>query len=221
MKKILKLIVTFSFLAILVIGNPLSSFAATLDDNDLITQSSFIDLTNVEEQENVRIIDLTYDEMIAELAEAKGITIEEAKTRYPDRSTANSSNVSLLNSCITVAPSKVSITLDVAYNYKPTLDIYVWPCRSGSITYYQAIEEVDMNRESQWKSKQFTGSITAKLTTQTTIWWKVNGDFYDNGTTLISGTLSKDKLVWEGSGTISYQSDHFKYFNDSGVYSIY
>lgn len=220
MKSLIKVSVALSLSIILFLGNPFSTSAST--------QSGSIDLRNLEGNPDVEIEELTYEEMINELSESKKISIDEAKEKYPN---LNVSNQDVYNhneyrkiansSCGQYSPHKFRVTLNVTSTYKPTLDLYTWVCNSGSVVWAEKLADVDMNRKSGFVTKQYTGTISAEITTNVSIWWKVNGDFYDNGTTTISGSLKGGGAGWEGSGTITHQSSHYKYYNNNGTFYLF
>ncbi|MNR55418.1 hypothetical protein D3C85_1757870 [compost metagenome] len=84
---------------------------------------------------------------------------------------------------------------------------------------------VQLDRESSvtGASKQFAGELKAEITSNdpTKIWWLVNGDFYDNGTTSISGGVQADGKIWKGNLSVQYATNHYKYWYNQSTYSLY
>lgn len=103
----------------------------------------------------------------------------------------------------------------------------MWTYNHGSFREFEYIQTVGLNRMYNGTSKGFAGTVEAKLTSKTKIWWHVNGDFYNNGTTTVSitggGSAAKIGKTVTGNFSISvtHTSDHYRYWNNSGTYSIY
>lgn len=83
------------------------------------------------------------------------------------------------------------------------------------------IMNISLNRydSSHGITKQFAGTVYLNLVDAQTIDWIVNGDFFDNGTTTVGGTVGAGV---EGTASVSlsvsYASNHFSYYNKSGRY---
>lgn len=83
------------------------------------------------------------------------------------------------------------------------------------------IMNISLNRydSSRGITKQFAGTVYLNLVDAQTIDWIVNGDFFDNGTTTVGGTVGAGV---EGTASVSlsvsYASNHFSYYNKSGRY---
>ncbi|MBG9541623.1 hypothetical protein ABE29_02020 [Cytobacillus firmus] len=211
--------------------SPTQSNAEELTDSN---SSGVIDLNNLEKLEEsgdvkVTINKLTYDEFIENRAKAKGITIEQAKEIYKNpNNTLNTQSgkrtLSTMSSASDFSMHEINIEQDVSLTYKPTVQIFVYTYNSGSFSQFDFIEEVDLDRDgfSNLFSKQFAGKVNAKITTPTKIWWNVNGDFFDNGTTSVTmgfgGGLGQKVTA---SFEVSHESNHFDYYENTGVYSIF
>lgn len=107
----------------------------------------------------------------------------------------------------------LSKALNVSPDYKPTLKFYIQVDSSNGAYYIYKILKVDMNRQYNSKSKNFTGNIYYNLETNTRIYYSINGDFYNKGT--ISTTGGGSVGIGEG-GELYFSligaSSHFKYF---------
>ncbi len=83
------------------------------------------------------------------------------------------------------------------------------------------IMNISLNRydSSRGITKQFAGTVYLNLVDAQTIDWIVNGDFFDNGTTTVGGTVGAGV---EGTASVSlsvsYASNHFSYYNTRGRY---
>lgn len=107
----------------------------------------------------------------------------------------------------------LSKVLNVSPDYKPTLRFYIQIDSHQGAYYIYKILKVDMSRQSNSKSKTFTGNIYYNLETNTKIYYSISGDFYNNGTISTSGGGAvgigeSGKLYFSLTGA----SSHFKYF---------
>ena len=68
-------------------------------------------------------------------------------------------------------------TINVSAFYTPELDIYVK--YTGSERDFVSIYDLNLNRSSNYTVKQFAGKCTAKVQDADTIYWVINGDWYD------------------------------------------
>ena len=222
MKKYLSLFLGLSLLIGVLAFNPTNSKAASNGNQGVI------DLNNLDEQienEEVTIKEITYEEMISKISESKGISEKQARKLHPNKANQITlkSGISTLASTNSVSLHEIKIRQQVKATYRPAIQLFVWTYNSGSFTQFNSIEEADLDRKdvSINVSKQFQGKLRFEITSPTKIWWYINGDFYDNGQTTISGTVGANGVVWNGSASISYSSSHFAYWNKSGTYSRY
>lgn len=226
MKKVLSVVLGF----ILILGvfsfNPSSSSAAG-------NNQGVIDINNLDELEKtgeITIKEVTYDEMINTISSSKGITKAEAKKLHPNQMNQKTSRTSseYSTSAISVQSTslhEIKIRQQVVTNtYRPAVQLFVWTYNSGSFRQFNKIEEMDLDRKdiTYSTSKQYQGKLRAEIQNGgDRIWWYINGDFYNNGTTTITGSVSASGVIWSGSGSISNASSHFKYWNNSGTYFAY
>ena len=179
-----------------------TSIANTIDFNELANSPD----VSVSEP-------LTFTEMVEVFAEKGNVSYQEAYNALGGDSRS-------------VQPRDIyrrifSVKLDVASNYKPTLDFYCETAEGGHFYQIHSIYSVQLNREYNGRSKQFAGEINFWLRTSSTIEYIINGDFYDNGTTTVTGGVSINLGVGDGDSltfSISYSSNHFKYFYDTGEF---
>lgn len=193
-----------------------------------------IDLNNIDKlvqstDANVTIKEITYEEFIQGRAEEKGISIKQAKKMYKNRNVTtnpilNNRTISSLSSVDDFSMHEINIVQNVASSYKPTVQIFVWMYSDGSFHEFDFIEEVSIDRNGldNGTSKQFSGTVKGKITTPTTIWWYINGDFMDNGTTELTFTAGGGlgQIAQTNFGVTS-SSNHYRYWENSGTHSIY
>lgn len=150
---------------------------------------------------------LTYDEMFNTMLEDGYTESEIYSILGGDFSNKNDSELKDFSYTI------LSKALNVSPDYKPTLKFYIQVDSSHGAYYIYKILKVDMNRQHNSKSKNFTGNIYYNLETNTKIYYSINGDFYNNGT--ISTTGGGSVGIGE-SGELYFSltgaSSHFKYF---------
>lgn len=150
---------------------------------------------------------LTYDEMFNTMLEDGYTESEIYSILGGDFSNKNESELKDFSYTI------LSKALNVSPDYKPTLKFYIQVDSSHGAYYIYKILKVDMNRQYNSKSKNFTGTIYYNLETNTKIYYSINGDFYNNGT--ISTTGGGSVGIGE-SGELYFSltgaSSHFKYF---------
>lgn len=105
--------------------------------------------------------------------------------------------------------ANVKEQITVTSSYKPSVYFYLqfeWdsahvssptPCRISKVEY------ADLNRVYGTTTKQFAGTLKYNLETGNSLYWDLNGDFYNNGTTTLSGGVS---IGIGGSSTISFNA---------------
>ncbi|WP_148630420.1 hypothetical protein [Bacillus sp. E214] len=185
-----------------------------------------IDLSNMEalqNDENITIEKITYEEMITRIADMRGISKQEAQKMNP-RPTLSARTLSSPNEVISPLATEnyhqIKVRQSVASSYKPALQLFVQVYTSGSFHQYNKIQDVGLdlrhNSLPSGKVKQYHGKIKAEIDGPQKIWWHLNGSFYDLGTTTVSGTVKASGAIWEGSGTVSRASNFYKYWNNTG-----
>lgn len=151
---------------------------------------------------------MTFEEMVNHYANKNGISYNEALKYIPTDIKASATDRS-------IRYYTRSVSLNVTASYKPTLEFYC-QIAAGTSTYnILSIYNVELDRNYRGVSKQFQGKIQAWLRSTQNIEYVVNGDFYNNGTTTVSGGIGVnaglDELVTVSFG-VSYSSNHYKYF---------
>lgn len=113
-------------------------------------------------------------------------------------------------------------TVTVTSTYKPAVIFY---CQTSEWDTYRGILKVlntSLRRDYNGSSKQFTGNLYTNLENAYTIYFVLNGDFYNNGSTTYSGgggiSVGGSSSV---NFSISYASNHYKYLYTTGRYRLY
>lgn len=88
--------------------------------------------------------------------------------------------------------------------------------------YPNSIEEVlyaNIDRNYNGVSKQFDGDLYYKLEAKNKLFWDLNGDFFNNGSTSSSGGISiglGENTILAFNVSFSSTSNHFAYCHKSG-----
>ncbi|WP_119790501.1 hypothetical protein [Paenibacillus thiaminolyticus] len=224
---VLKLALSCALTTGAILSFPLPSYSQSVSEGTReVHDEGFIDLNNLDKLDgNITVRDVSYDSAMASIAKLQGISIEEAKRIHPDK-TSQGLHKELRNLASNVWIKEISVEQQVTAFYKPTLKIYAYYYSSGSFRQFEEIVSVQLDRNSSAAvgfTKQFSGNLEAEIPTNnpTQMWWLINGDFYDNGTTTISGSVTAGGSMWKGTGTIQHASNHYKYWYNSGTYSLY
>ena len=157
---------------------------------------------------------LTYDEMVNTLIENEGLTKIEAQKLLDKNFVPIGRNISSRAATYRTISSQFEVTSI----YRPTLNFYCQTSEGGgSFRGILKILNVGMNRSYGILSKTFTGSVYTHLQDPNRIYWVVNGDFYNNGTTTVNGAVSiglgKTASISFGA---SNTSGHYKYCYKTG-----
>jgi len=193
---------------------PISSLAGSSipGSSDGLTFESVIDITK--ESEDVVISDvLSFDELVEIIAQDKNISIDQAKNEImaSQRKKLSKGNRVLTSSELeNMIMAKTYRTIERTIDYwKPKVRFYVETSEWGS--YWGILQIVDSTliREYLYVSKQFSGTLFVNLESAYMIYYYVNGDFYDNGTTTQTAGFS----IGVGEYlTIEYSVETVKYF---------
>ncbi len=151
---------------------------------------------------------MTYDEMIIELMKNENITKKEAIKTLGTRTKFDA----MTNTTVSRTFRTIAQRFTVSPSYRPQMRFY---CETEEGYYFRAIYEilnVGMNRYYDGISKQFGGDVYVHLKTANEIFFIVNGDFYNNGTTSGGGDMAigLDEVV-KVRFHVSGSSNHFKY----------
>lgn len=170
------------------------------DNSDTLDYTSSISTAINVNEDNL----MTRDEVEFYLL-SKGLTLEEVRGKIgePD-----------------ITPKDIyyyvyRIPLNVTDQYRPELEFTLKMDGAHGAYYIQDIMYVDMQRNYNGMSKQFQGSIHYHKESNTRVSYVVNGDFYNNGQTSVSFSAGNEVTTF----TISYSSDHYKYFFDRSSFN--
>lgn len=195
-----------------------ASFAAT-NERDII--SGEIDLTNLQD-----ILDgstdyemkgpFTFDELVDEIAKNENITRDEALKRLAPEI----SEFSLLTNHPYASGMFTTFIVSIQVNsgYRPTVNFYShMNSINGIPTTFIEVLDVSMNRGYNGISKVFGGNVYINLENANTLFYRVEGDFYNNGTTKVEGGL-KIGLGEESDFTFNaeYSTSHYAYHYSTG-----
>ena len=144
---------------------------------------------------------MTFEEIVTEYGENTGKSPQEARSIFAAQGGTRESLY-----------RRLSVTLDVAQDYRPRLDFYCKITGNGENWQLDSIDVVELMQE----SKQFGGNIEVWLRSGKRIEYIINGDFYNNG-------VPDTKLEHDRWGTGDYfgmpyvlsfkgQPSHFRYF---------
>lgn len=163
---------------------------------------------------------LTFDEIVKEIAVDQGISENQAANQL-----MSSQNSKILESAISPLGTSSVSTLAATYRtitqsftvtsiYKPSVKFYTQTSEGGGYWGIVTILNVGMNRSYNGISKQFGGTVYSNLETAARIFYIVNGDFFNNGTTTVSG--GGEVAVGVGASAtvnfnLSYSSNFYKY----------
>lgn len=169
-----------------------------------------LNLTDVESNPDITVSEvMTFTEMVEHYAMSAGITYEEALLAFPNQANTRAT--------MDIFYRVFSQTLNVTSVYKPQLEFYCETAEGGNFRNINSIYSVQLVRSYNGISKQYSGDIEVWLRSTYAIEYTVNGDFYNNGTTTISGGANLQigldeigKLTFTVSG--SYQNNHYAYF---------
>ncbi|WP_114497573.1 hypothetical protein [Fontibacillus phaseoli] len=129
---------------------------------------------------------LTFDELVSTYANDSGISIEQARKTLLSNFNSGRTKSSTISPKLATYRT-FTAQLNAMSNYKPSLKFY---CETTEGDYFHGILTVlstTMNRVYQGTAKQFSGTVYTNLEHANRIHYIVSGDFYDNGTTTISG----------------------------------
>ncbi len=214
MKKYFKKIVSLLLITILSFGTCLNTFAA-----ETSSLSGTVDVNS----KHVTVSDvMSFDEIMVEIAKDNNSSVESIKQLYYE------THNNVYGSRNTILPyantyRTVTINLPVTGVYKPQLKVYCHTSEGGTMWGIYEILNVNMNRVYNNLTKQFEGSVYVNLEDASTIYWTVDGDFYNNGSTTVSLGGSVNIPIGAGASItfgVSYASNHFATYWDEDRWSI-
>jgi hypothetical protein len=178
---------------------------------------------------------LTFEELVQEIANDTGKSFEQVKSEIiANKQIELENSGDVVKSLDKKSYSEIEVMVSsatyrtitdqfvVTSIYKPYLKFYCETSEGGGYWGIVKILNVGMDREYNNITKQFGGTVYSNLENAGTIFWIVNGDFYDNGTTTAGGGV---EIPIGGSATVSfnvsYSSDHYAYCYEEDRYYTY
>lgn len=195
-------------------GFSASAAEATSEDSSITDGTVSLDT----ESSNVEVSEvMTFDELVQEIAEDQGISKSEASNQVIASSPKKNSRTAAVAAAATYRT--LSQTFTVTGTYKPAIKFYVQTTEGGSFRAIVKVLNVSLNRAhlGTGKSKQFGGTVYTYLEDPNRIYWEVNGDWYNNGTTTGGGSLN----IGVGKAAslefnLSNESNFFAYKDNTG-----
>ena len=203
MKRIISLVSSF------VLVFSLLYIPAYADENTADTEIIDVNEINNEDSDIQVSAPMSFSEMVNHYMEVNGVSYDEALKAFPVRLQKETRASATYRT--------LSVSLTVTSTYRPRIDFYCRTSESGSYWGILSIYSVQLVRSYSGISKQFTGNISVWLRSAYQIEYTINGDFYNNGTTTVSGGGGLDLGIGESvnislSASMSYESNHYKYF---------
>ncbi|MEY8310263.1 hypothetical protein AAK899_12190 [Erysipelotrichaceae bacterium 51-3] len=176
--------------------------------------------------------EFTFDEMVDRISKEDGLSKQEIikKLISSEKQSLKNKNNSpqlndndILNSLRAAVYRTLTIPIPSVASYKPNgIEFYHKSAdfEGSQMTCTQIIWiSLDRLDNRTGITKQFSGSIHLQLLDAQTIDWMINGDFFDNGTTSVGGTVTGGIGDYASvTLSVSYSSNHFAYYNQSGRY---
>lgn len=106
--------------------------------------------------------------------------------------------------------------VDTGYTCRPYFYTYSSFFTGGSPKAIIKVQHANIDRNDNGTTKQFSGKLYYNLEASNKLYWDLNGDFYNNGTTALSGGIS----IGVGENTsvnfsVSYSSNYYNYCHKS------
>ena len=144
---------------------------------------------------------MTYDEILSEMIK-DGIPKERALKllgKKPDISLLRSEN----------------IWYTWAYKVRPKF--YIKAEGGHGVYFIRQVLSASLDRSYHGTSKLFSGNLYYNLESRTRLYYRLDGDFYDNGTISISGGGGVGIGQWGSLNfSVSYSTSHYKYIYKTG-----
>lgn len=206
MKKLLAIAVALAMFM------PFSSILAENQNNRGNNDGEIIEIITPEGWSEVRV--LSYDQMIAEIAFTEGKLMSQVKAEIPNHpkiyGMSRSSYISTGEAFDVTSEYGVRVVfyMEVEYNsqgYLTDIDRIV----------NSTLDRTNTHSNSSIKSKHFNGDMYVNLQDSKNIYYWVNGDFYNNGNTTVTGGVSfgvgeSGKINFTASNTTNHYAYCFR-----------
>ncbi|MEC0182576.1 hypothetical protein P4H61_13895 [Paenibacillus peoriae] len=189
--------------------SPVSAESNTVEESG--NQIGIIDIQNPSKDTIVSDV-LTFSEMAKQISNDYGISINEASDLLRSQSKASAISKSDFEATATYRTLS-SFLHEMPNGYTPYMRFYCETTEGGSFRGITKIISHNLVRAYNGISKQFSGTVESHLEHANKIHYIVNGDFYNNGTTTITGGGS---IGLGGVGSLNFSvsssSNHFRYY---------
>lgn len=215
-KNIRKTSLLYILMLTIVIGLLSTTSFAESNQNNLVLGE--IDLANLQDKFDVSSDyemkgPFTFDELVDEMTKNENITRSEALKRLaPEMDKSSKGAIKpFANSMF----STFTVRITVNTLYKPTVNFY---CEMASVggrpTTFIKVLNAGMNREYGGLVKNFDGEIFVNLESGLKLFYIVNGNFYNTGTTTAGGGLTvgigeTSKFEFHASHTTNFYDYHY------------
>ncbi|PFV97020.1 hypothetical protein COL21_13230 [Bacillus thuringiensis] len=213
MKKISRVLSVAGLSLAIFGGGTIASAAEGNTADSTVKKGNVLDLSD---QSNVQMSEvLTFGELVNQIAADTNKPREEISQQLMNQGKARGQS-----SAATLAATYRTLTSNFSVTpfYSPSLRFY---CETnewgGSFRGIKEIKHINMNRDANGLSKTFIGTVQANLEDPNRIFYIVNGDFHNNGTTTFNGNVS---ITVGKTGSVgfnaSYATSHYKYIYKEG-----
>lgn len=185
-------------------------FASAEEDNAVEGAEGILDLNS---RDVVVKDNLTFDEIVAEIANDQNISLNEAAKLLDGNSGNNllrKNGLSTLAAATSATYATLTKQITVKSSYKPELKFYCEVSTSGSFHGIVKIKTFYMNRVYNGMSKKYAGKFYVNLEDANRIHYILDGDFYNNGT--VSGEIGGEVGLKKSSTLqikVSGATDHY------------
>lgn len=216
-KNKLKHLVVLTCIVTFLVGN-----SVVFADSEIsINQGNMEGYLSIENEINESEL-MTYDEILERMIQ-DGISREDAiKSLGSTESLNNAKTLNGIGTNSIIAPQAISYTVRTAQvkvtsTYYVTINFYITVDSAHGAYYIKEVNNVSLNRSYNGQVKLFSGEIYYKQENRITIYYNINGDFYNKGTLSVSGggqvgVGESAKLNF----SVNYSSNYYAYIHNTG-----
>ncbi|WP_404292514.1 hypothetical protein LG276_18960 [Cytobacillus kochii] len=219
-----KLVLSSALLSLLLspLGNASANAESDVSQETTMEEINLekVDFEKLQDGEEIQVDGFTIkhysNEEAAELiAEQKGTTTS-SELRNLGGKTNKSLITPMASSCASGATA-FSRTLNVKSNYKPTMHVWTELCKNSAGQFViKSIVDITINKSYNGMVKGFGGSVKAQaLNSGKTLYYRAEGNFYNNASTTINSEAGLDTRVATISFGSSSTSDYFGYIHQA------
>lgn len=213
-KSIIVKLLTVTLLATGIMSG-VANASSLSEDEHRVRLENKLDVNNL--PEGTTISDrMTYDQMVEQIAKDKGITILEAQREVGPK----------VNGIQPYAAGDGAwyrtfyVSVPVTSSYSVGINFYCSTQEWGNRIGITEVLNTSLNRSYNGISKQFGGSVYTNLENANTIYYLVDGDFYNNGTISVNGSMTIEGTGKKFTFGLSYSSNHYAYVYKDGRYYV-